>query len=68
MPETQVSAPVWRRSSHCANGNCVEVAHRDGQVWVRDSKLGDASPVLKFTAGEFAAFVDGVRGGEFDAA
>lgn len=38
----------------------------DGQggVKVRDSKLGDKSPILVFTAGEWDAFVAGVRDGE----
>jgi hypothetical protein len=61
-----VTAPVWRTAASCANGNCVAVAHQPGEVWVRDSKLGDASPVLRFTAEEFEAFLDGVRDGEFD--
>jgi hypothetical protein len=60
-----VTAPVWRTASACANGNCLLVAHQPGEVWVRDSKLGDASPVLRFTAEEFEAFADGVRRGEF---
>jgi hypothetical protein len=45
---------------------CVEVAAlRDGSVVVRDGKLAD-SPVLTYTRGEWAAFVAGVKAGEFD--
>jgi hypothetical protein len=59
---------AWAKSSHSdANDNCVEVAPLpDGGMLVRDSKLGDASPVLRFTAAEWRAFVAGVRDGEFD--
>jgi hypothetical protein len=49
--------------------NCVEVGECDcagGTVHVRDSKLGDASPILTFTRDEFEAFKAGVRAGEFD--
>lgn len=61
-------APAWRRSSFC-NGaaTCVEVAPLpDGWVAVRDAKEQDG-PVLIFSEVEFAAFVDGVKAGEFDA-
>ncbi len=58
----------WFKSTKSGtNGNCVEVASSsDGEIWLRDSKLGEASPVLKFTTGEWQAFVDGVRENEFD--
>jgi hypothetical protein len=99
----------WTASSLCAGGDCVQVRH-DDDVYVRDSKLGDDSPVqewpltyweflcdaivadlprfsgfrklddggvelrwahihpapLIFDAGEWKAFVLGVRAGEFD--
>jgi hypothetical protein len=43
----------------------VEVARlRDG-VAVRDSK-DPQGPRLMFTPGEWEAFIDGVKGGEFD--
>lgn len=38
----------WKASSFCSSGGCVEASHRDGMVLVRDSKLGDGSPVLSF--------------------
>ena len=38
----------WRTSSFTDNGTCVEVADLpDGGRLVRDTKLGDASPVLR---------------------
>jgi len=63
---------IWRKS-HYSNpsGNCVQIAERgdqiliDGRVMVRDSKNPDGS-VLSFTKLEWQAFIDGVKGGEFD--
>jgi hypothetical protein len=60
-----VSAPVWRKSSKCANGTCVEVARVDDNTYlVRDSKQ-PANPALSFTGEEWTAFVAGVQAGEF---
>lgn len=60
-----LSRATWTKSSYSGNNNgCVEVAHLDGQVFVRDSKLGEASPVLAFTPHEWVCFVSGVRDGE----
>lgn len=48
------------------NGACVEVgACTCGTVKVRDSK-DPTGPVLEFNQAEWAAFLGGVRGGEFD--
>lgn len=47
-------------SARCESGNCVEVADFAGDVVIRDSKLGEASPVLRFTWAEWRAFVDGI--------
>ncbi len=59
--------PYWVKSSlSYANGNCVEVANLPGsQVGVRHSKHTEG-PVLRFTPGEWQAFLGGVRNGEFD--
>lgn len=59
----------WFKSSHSMGGNgCVEVWLRDdGGAKVRDTKAGESSPVLIFTAVEWSAFLAGVRDGEFDA-
>jgi hypothetical protein len=65
---------AWRKSSHSTNGgDCVEVAtiaHGSDNspsitVLMRDSKDPDG-PRLEFTDAEFQAFVQGVKGGEFD--
>jgi hypothetical protein len=59
----------WRKSSRSAtNGDCVEIgtsAHT-ASVGVRDSKLGEGSPVLTFAPGAVAAFVGAAKNGGFD--
>jgi Domain of unknown function (DUF397) len=58
----------WRTSSYSGSngGGCVEVARNlPGAVAVRDSKDREG-PTLVFGAGEWHAFVDGVRADEFD--
>lgn len=52
------AAPTWQRARRCDAGHCVEIAHHDGQVLVRDSK--DPDRVLTFSGQEWAAFMDGV--------
>lgn len=63
--------PQFFKSSYSSNGGaCIEVAANladsHGIVPVRDSK-NTTGPVLNIPATSFAAFVTGVRGGEFDA-
>jgi hypothetical protein len=45
---------------------CVEIRKVDGTIEVRDGKLGDLGPVLRFTRDEWAAWLDGAKSGEFD--
>jgi hypothetical protein len=61
------SGSYWIKSSlSYANGNCVEVASLpDGEIGVRNSR-DSTGPVLRFTSGEWHAFIGGVRNGEFD--
>ncbi|MEV0270737.1 DUF397 domain-containing protein [Hamadaea sp. NPDC050747] len=59
---------TWRKSGRSnASGNCVEVARlpEGAGVAIRNSRNPDG-PALVFTADEIAAFVAGVRDGEFD--
>ena len=60
---------LWAKSSFSGQqdiSDCVEVASlADGGRAVRDSK-NPRGDVLRFTAGEWAAFVKGVHAGEFD--
>jgi hypothetical protein len=60
-------ASSWTKSSLShANGNCVEVADLPGgQVGMRHSK-DVGGPILQFPPEEWRAFLNGVRGGEFD--
>lgn len=52
----------WRKSARCsANNGCVEVAATDDEVLVRDAKIGDGSPILRFGRTAFAAFVHTVK-------
>jgi hypothetical protein len=48
-----------------ANG-CVEGRLIDAGVAVRDSKLGEASPVLEFSSAAWVALVDEVKAGRLD--
>jgi hypothetical protein len=58
--------PDWHKSSHSANNGCVEVAHvHDGWTLVRNSRIRQGA-TLAFSAEEWTAFTQGVRGGEFD--
>jgi hypothetical protein len=48
----------WRKSSYSESANgCVEVGSSPTVVGVRDSKLGERSPVLAFSRRAFAAFL-----------
>jgi hypothetical protein len=57
---------AWRKSSKCANTECIEIA-RDGQdmILLRDSKT-PATPAFRYTREEFRAFIEGAKAGEFD--
>lgn len=59
----------WRKSTRSGpySDNCVEVAFVDRAIAVRDSK-DPAGAALLFTAGEWDAFVEGAKDGEFDLA
>ena len=57
---------AWVTSSvSSGNGNCVEAQVTVDGVSLRDSK-DRSGPVLSFTSEEWAAFLAGARGGEFD--
>lgn len=50
------------RSSFCADGSCVEVDICPNVVYVGN----DNSEYIAFTREEWAAFIAGVKAGEFD--
>jgi hypothetical protein len=57
----------WRKSSFSGDqGACVEFAPSTAGVAIRDSKLGETSPILHFTPTEMKAMLDGAKAGEFD--
>jgi hypothetical protein len=58
----------FKTSSFCSLGDCVEVGRaHDGSFAVRDTKDAERTATLTFTNAEWAAFVAGVKAGEFDA-
>ena len=67
MVDPKQAGISWRKSTASAGGECVEVAFVDKSVAMRHS-LDPAGSVLTFTLGEWAAFLAGVRAGEFDSA
>jgi hypothetical protein len=66
IPANQLTAR-WRKSQASnPNGSCVEVAALpDGEVAVRNSRH-PRGPALIYTRAEVAAFLTGVKNGEFD--
>ncbi|WP_116041965.1 DUF397 domain-containing protein [Amycolatopsis palatopharyngis] len=65
MAQPDFAGARWIKSSRSAEqGQCVELAAVDGWVGVRDSKLGEAGPVLSFTQTEMAAFLDVAKNSE----
>jgi hypothetical protein len=58
---------TWTKSSYSVQNACVEVAVlSDGGRAVRDSK-DRQGPIHRYTRDEWAAFVAGVKAGEFEA-
>jgi hypothetical protein len=54
---------AWRKSTRSGNsgGNCVEVRVNDEEFQVRDSKLGDDSPIFDFTPEDFRSLLLAAR-------
>jgi hypothetical protein len=66
MSDYDISNAAWITARACNNSACVQVAHLPGgMVAVRDSKDTAKAPHF-FDSEEWAAFVAGVKGGEFD--
>jgi len=53
----------YTKSSFCNSDGCVEVGHAEGNVLLRDSKLGDKSPVLIFPGDEWDQLLADWRAG-----
>lgn len=57
-----VGAATWRKASYSNGiGNCVEAGHGRGVVGVRESQLGDGSPVLEVSPAAWRGFLAGLR-------
>lgn len=60
------SPTKWQKSSFSGGGgeNCVEVADQDNGILMRESD--DPTRIIVTSREKFAAFVQGVKAGEFD--
>ncbi|GIF71534.1 DUF397 domain-containing protein [Asanoa siamensis] len=56
----------WSRATRCNIDQCVEVSVRPGTTLMRDSKSGDQSAVLTFSADSWRDFIDDAKAGLFD--
>jgi hypothetical protein len=64
---TRLNGGSWVKSSRSSGGNgCVEGRLVPAGVAVRDSKLGEASPVLEFSSTAWVALVAQVKAGRLD--
>jgi hypothetical protein len=65
MQASLLPAVAWRKSSYSnPSGNCVQAALLADGVALRNSRFPDG-PALVFTEAEWAAFLRGVKEGDF---
>jgi hypothetical protein len=55
----------WRVARKCDGGSCIRVASSADMIVIGDSKNPDGL-LLSYSRSEWAAFVEGVRQGDFD--
>ncbi|MER7049024.1 DUF397 domain-containing protein [Streptomyces jumonjinensis] len=57
---------AWQQSSYCGGGgnNCVQAKREGTAIHLRESQRPDDE--ITMTPDQFAAFVQGVKAGEFD--
>jgi hypothetical protein len=67
VPASGLQGIVWRKArASNPSGDCVELAKLpDGEIAMRNSRHPNG-PALIYTRAELAAFVHGVKDGEFD--
>jgi Domain of unknown function (DUF397) len=65
MSPSAEDSSTWRKSSKCANSECIEIAREQDMILLRDSKSPETS-AFRYTTEEFRAFLDGAKAGEFD--
>jgi hypothetical protein len=67
IPADQLVSARWRKSEASnPSGSCVQVAELgDGAIAMRNSRY-PSGPALIYTRAEIAAFLAGVKNGEFD--
>jgi Domain of unknown function (DUF397) len=56
---------LWRKAQFCQNGECIELAAYDDDIFIRNSSQPDAGHVL-VTKAELASFIRGAKEGDFD--
>ena len=68
LPAGQLPMAHWRKSrASNPTGSCVEIAELPGNsIAVRNSR-DKSGPALIYTRSEVAAFLHGLKNGEFDA-
>lgn len=55
----------WRVARACNSGECVRVAAHGDEIVVGSTTHPDG-PVISYSRAEWAAFVEGIRQGDFD--
>lgn len=62
-----LQSAMWRKSSRSnSGGQCVEVATNLERPLIRDSKLGEESPILDVKPTAYQSFLRAVSEGKFD--
>ena len=57
-------ASIYKKSSFCLVGACIEIAIKKQGISIRNSN--DHKKVIRFSKKEWRDFLKGVKGGEFD--